>query len=146
MKTHKGNMWNIYDKADYFVFTGNSFITNNGALVMGRGMAKQVLDKFPGIDILIGQLILKECGVRMRNYGFIHSGKIGVFQVKRHYTSKARIFLIRYSIKILCCFAKQHKSKQIHMNYPGIGYGRLTKKEVYPIIKQLPDNVHIWTR
>ncbi|KKM67861.1 hypothetical protein LCGC14_1466810 [marine sediment metagenome] len=144
MKTHKGNMWSIYKEADYFVFTGNSFIKNNHALVMGRGMAKQIRDRIPGIDLRIGKRILKK-GPSLCRYGFIHIGKIGVFQVKHTYMEIASLALIEYSTKCLSAFAARHHNAQIHMNYPGIGYGKLTKAYVSPIIKRLPNNVHIWT-
>jgi len=143
MIEHKGNMWSVYEEADYFVFTGNSFIKKNHALVMGRGMAKQVLDRFPGIDLRIGRKVLNKC-FHGRTYGFVHSHKIGVFQVKQHFKETASPAIIEYSTKCLCIFAEKHKDEQIHMNYPGIGFGKLKKKNVAPIIKVLPDNVHIW--
>ena len=144
MKIHKGNMWSVYKEADYFVFTGNSFIKNNGALVMGRGMAKQVRNKIPGIDIRIGSRILKKC-LHLRTYGFVHSGRIGVFQVKQHYYETASLAIVEYSTTCLISFAIKHKNKHIHINYPGVGCGGLTKKQILPIIEYLPNNVHIWT-
>ena len=144
MKIHKGNMWKVYKEADYFVFTGNSFIKTNHALIMGRGMAKQVRDRIPGIDIRIGKHILKKYTQNMSRYGFMCCGKICVFQVKQHYIGYADESLIEQSVELLCIFANKHPSKQIHMNYPGIGCGGLTEKIVFPIIKHLPDNVHIW--
>ena len=34
----------------------------------------------------------------------------------------------------------------IHVEYPGISNGELTKEEVRPILDALPDNVHVWER
>lgn len=44
-----GNMWTVWDEVDFFVITTNSTIKQNGAVVMGRGIAKQVRGYFPGI-------------------------------------------------------------------------------------------------
>lgn len=40
-----------------FLFTGNSTIKTNGALVMGRGAALEVRDAYPGIDHALGKKI-----------------------------------------------------------------------------------------
>lgn len=144
MIEHTGNMWDIYKEADYFIFTGNSYIKQNGALVMGRGMAKEVRDKFPGIDKLIGSKIRESCE-QIEFYGLIVDEKIGVFQVKYHYDEESLLTLIQCSVSCLKQFAKKHLDKQIHMNYPGIGFGGLTKKEVAPLLKCLSNNVHIWS-
>ena len=32
----------------------------------------------------------------------------------------------------------------IHMNFPGIGNGKLIPEDVMPIIKDLPDNVKVY--
>lgn len=145
MKLHTGNMWDIYEEADCFVFTGNSFVKTNGCLVMGRGMARQVLDKFPGIDRRICSKILDEC-CHLGTYGFVFDEKIGVFQVKYHFKEKADVRLIRYSVKCLVAYTSKYPDKQIHMNYPGIGNGGLPKCVVKPLIVCLPDNVHVWYR
>jgi hypothetical protein len=34
----------------------------------------------------------------------------------------------------------------VYLNYPGIGCGGLQKSRVRPIIEELPDTVHVWTR
>jgi len=36
MKLMKGDIWSIYNQTDRFLFTGNSTIKSNGALVMGE--------------------------------------------------------------------------------------------------------------
>lgn len=145
MKLREGNMWVFaYEKAAYFIFTGNSVIKNNGALVMGSGMAKQVRDRIPGIDLLLGKSITQR-NKQLRVYGFVHNRKIGVFQTKIHYNEKSSDWIITQSTESLCTFARHHKDKKIHMNYPGIGLGGLTKEVVLPIIKQLPDNVYVWS-
>ncbi len=155
MIIHQGNMWDFYDDADYFIFTGNSYIKTNGALVMGRGMAKQVRDKFLDIDKVIGSVISMTSG-HLGFYGLRFAGvtltesscrsyKIGVFQVKKHFKDKATTDIIKASMTVLKRFADSCNTQQIHMNYPGIGFGCLTKKVVYPIIEKLPDSVHIWT-
>ena len=143
-----GDMFSIYDSTDLFVITTNSTIKSNGALVMGRGIAKQVRDKFKDVDKDIGAFIYEICGSEGL-YGFRPSpnfpqGKLGIFQVKYHYADKASLTLIHASTVMLRDWAKEHSDIRIDMNYPGIGYGGLSIITVEPFVQMLPDNVHVW--
>ena len=142
-----GNMWDEFHDADYFIFTGNAFVKNNGALVMGRGIAKQVRDTFRGIDVRLGTAITaaKLQGASGNFYGTIVGKKIGVFQVKYHWSDKADLGLIAKSAEMLLEIANNHPSKTFHMNFPGIGNGHLKYEDVLPLLEFLPDNVFIWT-
>lgn len=43
---------------DWLVFTANSVVTSTKRLVMGAGIAKQVRDRYPGIDRFFGETLL----------------------------------------------------------------------------------------
>ena len=49
-----GDMWTAYTAADIFLITTNATITTRGALVMGRGIARQAKERFPGLDTALG--------------------------------------------------------------------------------------------
>lgn len=140
----QGNMWEKLGESDYIFFTGNSYITKDGRLVMGRGAAKQCLQLFPKIDIEFGKRI-----EHLEDYGLVvldkTPTKIGVFQVKRKFKNVASLDLIFKSTLQLSGLAKTNPDKQFELNYPGIGYGKLEIRDVDPIIRILPDNVRIWT-
>ena len=143
----KGDMWSVLNSTDNFIFTANSFIKNNGALVMGRGIAKQVRDKWRGIDIQIGRKIN-----HLERYKLIWlpmpftTWHLGAFQVKYHFSEQAEYPLIRASALELATYANELPNQQFDMNYPGIGNGGLSFKEVEEIITPiLPDNVNVWT-
>jgi hypothetical protein len=44
----------------------------------------------------------------------------------------------------LCAWCAEHPDASVHLNYPGIGNGRLRREDVLPIIALLPDQVTIW--
>jgi len=138
-----GDMWSVFDEVDYFVITTNAIIKNNGAVVMGAGIAKQVRDKWPGIDIEIGRGIQKVCPSG-GEYGLILGNKIGVFQVKYHFKHMANLYLIDQSAKALAAHARANPDTTYAMNFPGIGNGSLDKEAVQPILEKLPDNVQVW--
>lgn len=139
MKLHYGNMWDSYEKAGRFLFTGNATVKKDGALVMGRGMALDVRDRFPGIDKRIGSKLIDGA-----EYNLLVGKKIGVFQVKNHWSDDSDIDLIIRSLLFLSHWAHNNSHVEIHMNYPGIGNGGLDVDIVSPWIALLPDNVNIW--
>jgi hypothetical protein len=152
MPTFKtGNMWSAFSEVDLFLITTNATIKRNGALVMGRGIARQARDRFPGLDTAMGRQILSVCGNHSTllrpgqgEYGLLVSprwpqAKVGAFQVKRHYGQPANLELIRHSTAVLQTWCAEHPNAQIAVNFPGIGNGRLPREDVLPIIMQLPD-------
>lgn len=139
---HTGNMWTAFNQVHHFTVTTNAFIKNNGALVMGAGIAKQVRDQFPGVDLELGSLI-RSWGPE---YGFRKgTGPLAVFQVKHHFKDHADLELITLSANMMAADALENPTKIYALNYPGIGNGKLQMAQVKPIIEQLPVNVHIWT-
>ena len=154
MQLVHGNMWRVWDKADLFLITTNSTVRDDGRLVMGRGIAKEACSRFSQFDIAMqfGQWILRFCPDRP--YGLIVSPlwtsnsarKLGCFQVKHHWSEPASLELIQLSTNQLIHLAQHYPDKQMHLNFPGVGNGKLTTKEVLPIISALPNNVTVWQR
>lgn len=143
-----GDMWTAYEPADLFLVTTNATIRRDGTLVMGRGIAQQARDRFPGLDKALGRQILHICG-NQGEYGLSVSprwpvAKLGAFQVKRHYSQPGSPKLIRRSTTALCIWCAKHPNAQVHLNFPGIGNGRLRRDDVLPIVIQLPEQVTIW--
>ena len=140
----RGDMWNIWNETDHFIITTNRIIKRNGAVVMGRGIAKTVRDKWPGVDVQFGNAIkanINEFGF----YGVILGKKLGLFQVKEHWASKADPGLISASSSALNEYACTYPDQRFDLNFPGIGNGQLKYEDVLPLLADLPDNVHIWT-
>ena len=144
---HRGNYWEAFDEADLFLFTSNG-VVRGGRLVMGAGTARQVRDKFPGIDKTLGRNIpkvgvWKKTGVYQ--YGLVVQPewnfdnkpvhKIGAFQTKLHFKDNSLLYLINDATCKLKMGAEAYSWMQVHMPYPGIGFGKLEKKDVEPIIQ-----------
>ena len=123
---------------DVYMFTGNKFITKDGRLVMGRGAAKQVRDTYPGIDqhIRIDKPVTFTY-IRGEQY-------LGYFCVKDHFRESADIDLIGQSVTALVTHALAVPHVTFHLNYPGIGAGRLSESAVQPILERLPANVWVY--
>ena len=140
-----GDMWSVYDTTDYFIVTTNSYLRSDEALVMGRGIARQLKDKLPKVPYTFGSLI-----DHLGTYALVFINRpnactLGAFQVKHHFADDATLALITMSTKTLAAFATQFKDYRYDINFPGIGNGGLAYDDVLPIIQTLPDNVHVWT-
>lgn len=150
MRSEVGNMFNtignIVDE-HMLVVTTNSFIRRDGALVMGRGAAKQLATLYPDMPWTFAS---KMSG-SLCTYSLLWTEAtpfrpaLGAFQVKRHYADDACIKLIRDSTLMLSTLAQEKPKTRFDMNYPGIGNGRLSINDVGPLLRNLPDNVHVWT-
>jgi len=139
-----GDMWTAWDRADLFLITTNSYLKSPGVLVMGRGVARQARDRFPGLDKTLGMHI-----DHLGCYGLLISPlwperKLGLFQVKGHFSHPADLDLITKSTRELVDWCLAHPSAEVHLNFPGIGNGQLKAEEVMPVITALPDSVHVW--
>lgn len=145
-KFKTGNMLDSLHLCDYAFITTNSFVKRDGKLVMGRGIAQQVRDSYPGIDYDFGTRILKEKAF-LKEYNLLHSRvhpKFYAFQVKYHWFSEADLKLIENSCKMLKLRAELEEHNIFFLNFPGIGNGKLSREDVLPLIEDLPDNVTIW--
>jgi hypothetical protein len=128
---------------DVYLFTGNPIKKKNGAIVMGRGAAKQVRDSYPGIDVVMGRMIkpnMPLAWASVTNHQFI-----GWFQVKHHWRAEADVGLIERSAHALAEVAEKRPEITFHLNFPGVGNGGLGADQVLPIIENaLPDNVLVY--
>ena len=148
MTRRQGNMFDEYEKADLFCVTANSYVRDDGALTMGAGAAKQLRvwmrpQPYAG---RLGSFVEMECG-HLGVYGLLEAdGRIALFQTKTHWKQKARLEVIGKSAMQLIKWTAKHPRGTVYLNYPGIGCGGLQKSRVRPIIEELPDTVHVWTR
>ena len=130
------------------LFTSNSYINVKGELVMGRGAAQQV-------RMFYGENLAAWFGAQIQNmgaekgcYGLIINTQhnIGALQVKYHFARNAETGLVGTSLMMLRSWLQDPANAgwEVHMNYPGIGYGGLPKQDIEPWLTPLPDNVFVY--
>ena len=141
-------MWRSFTHTDGFCITTNSYIRKDGELVMGAGIALQAKKIFDDLPLALGRKIENKCG-HLGIYGTLPSNrkeidKMVAFQVKTHFKNRADFDLIQKSASQLSTIATKYPNKRLDLNFPGIGRGGRSVKEVKPLLKPLPDNVHVW--
>lgn len=147
MILERGNMFDMWGKTGLFLFTSNPIVNQKGLAVMGRGIAKQLADKYPDIQKDFGKWLqvprersVYPCEV----IGTYDRQTVGYFMVKDHWKSAARLDIILESVRDMIDSNMVNQFQRIDLNFPGIGNGKLNKADVLPIITLLPDNVHVW--
>lgn len=137
----------LYNKGivgkEIFMFTANSIVKNNGALIMGAGCARTVRDTFKGIDKLFGDKIKsgEDFNVTFVNY---NSQWIGAFQTKLDWRNSSPIDLVRRSILKLYNIAAKRPDWTFHLPCPAVNHGGKSVEEILPMLEPLPDNVIIY--
>jgi hypothetical protein len=127
---------------------------------MGAGVALEAKKKFKGIDEVFGAYIHTIINVgrlfQQHITGMSSTGcclygcvpklyhSLGMFQTKYHWKDKSPLDLIEFSTNMLHHYAESRPDETFHLPYPGINNGGLRPGQVYPIIKNLPDNVFVW--
>lgn len=135
MREVTGDLWIV--EADVVVITTNGFIKKNGHAVMGRGVAKQALDRWPEISKILGDL-LRDNGnhIGIAHLGLVHTGgrTIIFFPVKHNWFEKADLALITRSTRELVKLADRTGLHDVALPRPGCGNGKLNWEYVKPIL------------
>lgn len=153
MILERGNMWDVFDHTNLFLITTNPIIRKDGAVVMGRGIAKEAAIKFPDLPYRFAKRLESIKGVPHCNViGTFGNTTIGFFMVKDHWRNPADLQIIEQSVHALRngLYMKSilgewtHGTQRVDLNFPGIGNGKLKREDVLPLLEELPDNVHVW--
>ena len=130
-----GNLWET--GADAIVITTNGFIKKNGHAVMGAGVAKQALRKWPNLSLVLGEHIRDNgnCVGSTRT----SAERIVFFPVKHAWYEKADLELITRSTKELVKMADRIGWQAVVLPRPGCGNGGLDWKDVKPILESYLD-------
>ncbi len=136
MKIIKENIWKYHNKNNFIVITTNGFVKKNGACVMGRGIAQQTRDKFPGFDKKLGTIIKNEGN----NVYIWHEEGLITFPTKHVWMDDSDLELIERSAQQLAEeFEEGYQLgadlPKIYMPKPGCSNGNLNWKDVEPIIE-----------
>lgn len=161
------DIWSFVGKVDAICITTNGYVANDGTAVMGRGVAKQAMERIKGIDRLLGEYIRVNgncVGVLCKYPGtdtWIVSfpvkpafGLFGKCEVVSGFKTafykkldkipgwavKADFKLIERSAKRLVEVADERGWKQIVVPAPGCGNGGRKWEDVKPILEKYFDD------
>lgn len=150
-KYKSGDIWSQYGKDGHIIMVTTCGVLTRTGLVMGAGIALEARQKEPKLPHNFMTKIHEIRGhvdLGIAHYGllFHETWDIGAFQTKYHYKHDSSIELIQYSTAKLLALALQWPDSSFHLNFPGIGLGKLNPNDIKPILSVLPDNVTIWSK
>ena len=125
--------------------TTNGFIKKNGALVMGRGCAKEARDMFPGLDLYLGKIVNQSGNkvhvVQDPSVTDKTSIPLVTFPVKNVWWEQAIPKLIERSAGELLIETILREWKVVVLPRPGCGNGKLSWETVVrPILSNILDD------
>ena len=141
-------------KGQTVLWTSNSTVTKGGKAVCGRGFAKQLTEKYPGlkklesmylsgrktieerVDKYGNKVFLKEPVMHQVYCNYHNRKEVWAFPVKTAYWEKADLNIIEQNAKRLRELALDHMPEEFHINFPGIGAGELNYEEVLPVLEK----------
>lgn len=146
-----GDIWSQYNKDGSIIFVTTCGVLTRTGLVMGAGIALEARQREPMLPIHFKLAIHEKHGcidLGVAHYGLLFKPEweIGAFQTKYHFKSDSSLELIKDSTKQLKELAEFYPDSQFHLNFPGIGFGRLNPNDIKPILSILPNNVTIWSK
>lgn len=138
-----GDIWELAadNKASAIAITTNGFVKKNGNAVMGRGIALEAAQRYPGIESDLGDLLFT-AGNEVWLIATDETYKFDVLTlpVKYNWWEKADIELIKKSIRRLVDFTDNSKYNLVLIPRPGCGNGKLKWEDVKPIIEPYLDD------
>lgn len=128
---------------DFVFVTSNSTIRSDRGLSIGYPPASWIKEKDPIFPYEVSHGIS-----HMEIYGLAFSARwpIGLFQVKRHYSTPCEIDILSYSWEKLKKFCSLNHHLNILMNFPGEGAiikGQVSEKEILSVISGKPHNLEL---
>lgn len=141
MREQQTDLWTT--PADAICITTNGYVKANGEAVMGRGCAKQAVERVPGVAKLLGARILAE-GLHVAPLLRIRSHPpcdLLAFPVKYVWSEPADLELIERSAReLMVWLAVMPKVQTVLLPRPGCGNGRRTWEKVRPILEPILDD------
>lgn len=151
MREAVGDLWTYQSRpaarVDARVVTTNGFLRKDGALVMGRGVARDARDRYPGIDKRLGGF-LSEYGNRCFKANVDEPWWLVTYPVKPErgpngepgWQAQAELRLIERSAHQLVVMADSNSWGEIVLPRPGCGNGGLLWPDVRPVIADILDD------
>lgn len=137
----QGNMMEHVADCDHFIVcTGSHCLDQSGPLIMLRGMAYELSQKYPTAPKAMGRLICDSVGSG-GVFGLMCNNKFGMFQT--HFTH-------REDFNMVLCSKATHMLRDLALANPEKIYyldrmwDKAPKFLFDGFIKMLPDNVTIW--
>lgn len=144
-----GDLWDIASEGhwDAIVITTNGYVRKDGEAVMGRGIALEAKERYPGLALAVGTQI-RNFGNKVHVFSGYDDFDILTYPVKPVFgpngepgwKAKAQLPLVQKSMSEMLYFVNRYHWMDILMPRPGCGNGGLKWDTVKEAISPFLDN------
>jgi hypothetical protein len=138
MKEITGDLW--AQVCDARCITTNGTVTNAGRGVMGRGVARQAKDRYPGIELHLGRMVRRFGNHTQLLVDEPDGVPLIALPVKHNWPDKADLLLIKRSMTELVTLTDTRGWQVVVLPRPGCGNGKLHWDQVERLITPLLDD------
>lgn len=133
-----GNIWDM--GFDAICVTTNGIVKPNGRLVMGGGIAKEAVERYPDIDDYYGKLVWLRGNSVWVYRKETDDPAIISFPTKHDWRDPSDLDLIVESTDKLVALADRMHLVKVGLPRPGCGLGGLHWRDVAPILEERLDD------
>jgi hypothetical protein len=135
-----GNIWDL--DGDGLCITTNRIVKEDGRAVMGAGIAKQCLERYPGVDKVLAYHIQEWPNnlITTLVIDFVRQQRIISFPTKYDWRDDSDLKLIVKSANQLMDYIKWNKLGEVLLPRPGVGMGNLDWEVVKATIAPILDD------
>jgi hypothetical protein len=139
MKEITADLW--MQLCDVRCVTTNGTITNIGRGVMGRGVAREAKDRYPGVEAHLGRM-LRRFGNHTMLLVEAAPDRIPLvaIPVKHEWHQRADLLLVKRSIEELVALTEKQGWQNVMLPRPGCGNGQQKWEDVERIVRPLLDD------
>lgn len=136
----RGNIWDMLDKDSVvFILTNNSIY--NGKNPMGGGIAREALNRNPGVDSIVAECI-KSNSFNLKRDALSGASMVRFPTKVSVHSLYSDVELIEDSLHRVKLIAEKFPLKKLYVPRPGCGYGGLDwDSEVKPLCEKYLDNL-----
>lgn len=137
----QGNMMDHFNECNHFIVcTGSHCKDLTGPLIMMRGVAYEIAQKYPSAPEAMGKLVRDSVGSG-GVFGLMCNNKIGMFQSHFTHREDFNMMLISKATKALAELASANPQKVYYLDRM---WDKAPKFMFDGFIRMLPENVTIW--
>ena len=128
MIEQKGNIWDT--KANFICITTCGDVKSNGKLVMGKGIAKQAVNRYPGLETMFGKLVHRDGNKFQVTTATDKERGLIIFPTKHQWIYPSNLSLVQESLSHLFALATNYPESIFALPRPGCGAGGLGSRRV----------------
>lgn len=136
MRIVRGDLWEYHRRGAWAVIPTNTTVRANGTAVMGAGLAKQAVERFPELAQRYGQALVTRSEREREQPAYFFEERLILFPTKRDWKQPSCLKLVKCNLELLAHHVAGWESS-LAVPLLGCGLGGLDwEREVRPLVER----------